>query len=77
MRLISRLFVLLTLLTLLLFPNLLSANSLAESGTCSDNCDRIDAICTYNCGSDQTCQANCADSYGKCLAKCSAFYVDP
>ena len=75
MRLISRLFALFLLITILAFTTLISPTSKADESTCTDACDSQYDLCIQRCGDSSSatwssCQTNCVSSTATCKNKC-------
>jgi hypothetical protein len=74
MRLISRLFTLCVLVTILAFTNLVSSPSKAEDSVCTDTCNSEYDLCIQRCtpgnSTSSGCLTNCAVSSANCKSKC-------
>lgn len=83
MRLVSRLFVLFLLITILAFTSLVSQSIKADDGgTCQNECDRKYILCYQGCGDTNSaagsaCSANCSQKSAECYGKCGNAVIAP
>lgn len=78
MRLISRLFALLLLVSILAFTNLFSSPSKADGGVCENACDDAATLCQLRCAGSPAagCSGACETTNLNCKSKCRAAFEE-